>query len=221
VAHVRSLLAKVPAYVAFQRGIGADRLRDLCITASGVGPGDTVVDIGCGPAYYFDRLPQPVTYVGFDTDRVYIDWARGRYGDRGTFYCGVFDAEQAALLPPVDVVLLLGLLHHLSDADAGAVLDLTAGILAPGGRVVSVDTCFEAAQGRVSRWVSDNDRGEFVRPSHEFAALAERRFESVEVTPLSHTLRMPAAFCMMRMTRPRQPARWQPTDASSPDRAAG
>jgi hypothetical protein len=87
--------------------------------------------------------------------------------------------------------------------------------------VVSVDTCFDPAQGRLSRWVSDNDRGEYVRPSGEFAALAERRFENVEVTPLSHTLRMPAAFCMMRMTQPRQPVRWQPSDASSPDRAAG
>ena len=218
---VRNVLARVPAYVAFQRGIGADRLRDLCISESGVQPGDTVVDIGCGPAYYFDRLPHPVTYFGFDTNQAYIDWARDKYGDRGTFHCGVFDAEQAARLPQADVVLLLGLLHHLSDDDSAAVLDLSASILAPGGRVVSVDTCFDDAQGRLSRWVSDNDRGEYVRPSSEFAALAERRFERVDVTPLSHTLRMPAAFCMMRMTQPRQPVRSEPTEAPSEDVAPG
>jgi SAM-dependent methyltransferase len=221
VPHVRDLLANVPAYIAFQRGIGADRLRYRCLEESAVKPGDTVLDIGCGPAYYLDRLPQPVTYFGFDTDRPSIDWARSKYGDRGTFHCGAFDAEQAARLPPVDVVLLLGLLHHLSDEDSGAVLDLIARTLAPGGRVVSVDTCFEPVQGRVSRWVSESDRGEYVRPASEFAALAQAGFEHVEVTRLSHVLRMPAAFCMMRMTQPRPPVRWQPRDASSQERAAG
>lgn len=199
----KNLLAYVPAYVALQRGIGADRLRYRCLEESGIGPGDTVVDVGCGPAYYFNRLPQPITYFGFDTDERYIAWARKQFGDRASFHCGVFDEEQAERLPPVDVVLLLGLLHHLSDEESRALLALTAGLLAPGGRVVSVDTSFDPSQGRVSRWISENDRGEYVRPSEEFVSLAEKSFGNVEATLLADTLRVPAAFCMMTMTDPR------------------
>ena len=200
---VKTLLAYVPAYVSLQRGIGADRLRYRCLEESGIRPGDTVVDVGCGPAYYFNRLPQPITYFGFDTDQRYIEWARKQFGDRASFYCRVFDEQQAERLPPVDVVLLLGLLHHLSDEESRALLALTAGLLAPGGRVVSVDTCFDPSQGRVSRWISENDRGEYVRPSEEFVALAEKSYENVEATLLTDTLRVPAAFCMMKMTGPR------------------
>ena len=144
---VKSLLAHVPAYLALQRGIGADRLRYRCLDESGIRPGDTVVDVGCGPAYYFDRLPQPITYVGFDTDATYIEWARRRFGGRATFHCGIFNDAQAGKLPPVNVVLLLGLLHHLSDEESAALLRTSAGLLAPGGRVVSVDTCFDPSQG--------------------------------------------------------------------------
>src|SRR3954451_62281 len=157
---IKKVLAYVPAYLALQRGIGADRLRYRCLEESGIRAGDTVVDVGCGPAYYFDRLPQPISYFGFDTDATYIDWARRRFGDRAaSFHCGVLDDEQADRLPPVDVILLLGLLHHLSDDESAALLRTSARLLAPGGRVVSVDTCFDPSQGRMSRWISDNDRG--------------------------------------------------------------
>jgi SAM-dependent methyltransferase len=187
-----------------KRGIGADRLSSRCLEESGIRAGDTVVDVGCGPAYYFDDLPQPITYFGFDTDSRYIEWARKRFGDRASFHCGVFDEAQAQALPPVDVVLLLGLLHHLSDDDCRAVLDLCATLLTPGGRVVSVDTCFDTSQGRVSRWISDNDRGEHVRPSNEFVALAESSFANVEHTLLTTTMRLPGAFCMMTMSGSRR-----------------
>ena len=136
-----------------------------------------MVDVGCGPAYYFDRLPQPLTYHGFDTEPRYIEWARKRWGDRATFHLGTFDAEHAAALGPVDAVLLLGVLHHLSDAQSAELLDLSARVLAPDGRVIAVDTCFEPAQGRIARWMAENDRGEYVREPAAFVELASERFE--------------------------------------------
>ena len=139
-----------------------------------------MVDVGCGPAYYFERLPQPLTYHGFDTEPRYIEWARKRWGDRATFHLGMFDAEHAAALGPVDAVLLLGVLHHLSDVQSVELLDLSARALAPDGRVITVDTCFEPAQGRIARWMAENDRGEYVREPAAFLELASGRFERVE-----------------------------------------
>lgn len=199
----KDLLSNVSAYVGLQKAVGADKLRHRCIDAADIQPHDVVIDVGCGPAYYFERLWQPITYHGFDTDQGYIDWARAKWGDRATFHCGVFDEEAAADLPTPNVVFLLGLLHHLSDEQSRDLLRLTADILAPGGRVISVDTAFVTNQGRISRWMSENDRGEFVRRPEQFTELAEREFGTVQGRVLSLERLIPGSHWMMRMSDPR------------------
>ena len=159
-----------------------------------------MIDVGCGPAYYFERIPGPLTYHGFDTDQKYIEWARSKWGAAGTFHVGVFDAEAAAELPAPDVVLLLGLLHHLSDEDSRNLLDLCASRLSPNGRVVTVDTAFVPGQGRLSRWMSENDRGEFVRHPEEFEALAAPYFGSTGTQIVSGTGRIPGAYVLMTLS---------------------
>ena len=194
------LLSQVPLYVGLQKAVGAHTLRYRCLDAARIQPGDVVIDVGCGPAYYFERLPQPLTYHGFDTDSTYIEWARKKWGDRGTFHVGIFDPAAAADLPAPDAVLLLGLLHHLSDEESSDLLELCASILAPGGRVVSVDTAFVPNQGRLSRWMSENDRGEYVRYPEQFEALAHPYFASTQSEIVSGTGRVPGAYVLMTMT---------------------
>jgi len=201
-ARPTSLLAPVPLYVALQKGLGTDRLRNRCIAELGLQDGDTVLDVGCGPAYYVDRLPR-VRYFGFDTSQRHIDWARDRFGGRGAeFHCEVFGEQQLAELPPIDAVMLLGLLHHMSDDDCRVLLDLAARALGPGGRVISVDTCFEPSQGRISRWMSRNDRGGYVREPAGFVALAREAFADVDGEIVSDATRIPGSFWLMRMRGP-------------------
>ena len=177
---VKEVLTQVPLYVGLQKAVGSDLLRYGCIDAAGIGPGETVVDVGCGPAYYFDRFPAGITYHGFDTDAGYIDYARSKYGDRGTFHLGIFDAHAAAEIPAPDVILMLGLLHHLDDTTAASLLELCNDVLAPGGRVVSADPTFTPDQGKLSTWMSKNDRGEHVRRPDVLAAIATKPFDRVE-----------------------------------------
>jgi SAM-dependent methyltransferase len=200
---LKDLLSHVPLYIGLQRLAGADRLRYRCLDDLALKPGDAVLDVGCGPAYYFDRLPQPITYHGFDPDAGYIQWARDRWGGRAEFHLGVFDADAADGLPEFDAVLLLGLLHHLSDDESSRLLELSTRVLAPGGRVVSVDTCFEPTQGRLSRWMSENDRGEYVREPEGFRALAEASFANVSGELINADIRIPGSYWLMRMSTPR------------------
>jgi SAM-dependent methyltransferase len=202
-ASMKDLLSHVPLYVGLQKAVGADKLRYWCLDAARIQPGEVVIDVGCGPAYYFERLPQPLTYHGFDTDQKYIEQARSKLGDRGTFHHGVFDGKAAADLPAPDVVLLLGLLHHLSDPDSRDLLELCASILTPRGRVVSVDTAFVPGQGRLSRWMSHNDRGEFVRDPEGFEALAAPYFGSTKTQIVSGTGRIPGAYVLMTLSESR------------------
>jgi SAM-dependent methyltransferase len=200
---LKNLLSHVPAYLTLQKVVGADRLRYRCIETAKLKPGDTVLDVGCGPAYYFEKLPQPIQYHGFDTEPRYVEWANKKWAGRGaTIHLGIFDDEQAAKLPKVDAVLLLGLLHHLSDDESLQLLELAGRVLAPGGRVVSVDTCFEPTQGRVSRWMSENDRGEFVREPKEFEDLARSAFASVEGYVEREATRIPGSHWMMTSAEP-------------------
>ncbi len=198
----KRLLSNVHLYVLLQKGLGADKLRYQCLDVLAAKPGDAVLDVGCGPAYYLDKLGD-VRYFGFDTEPRYIEHAQNRWGsDQVQFRCATFTEADLADLPPIDKVLLMGLLHHLSDEESRGLLDLVGRALAPGGVVVAVDTCMEAGQGRVSRWMSENDRGEHVRYPEEFAALARESFGEVTGEVWSDVTRIPSSFWTMSMSAP-------------------
>jgi SAM-dependent methyltransferase len=201
-AAVKGLLGHHALYVTLQRAVGADRLRHRCLDELDLADGDTVIDVGCGPAYYFGRLPK-VRYVGFDTSPHYVRHARRRWGgDQVDFRCEVFGEEHLDELPPADAVLLLGLLHHLPDDQSRRLLGVTARALAPGGRVISVDPCFHPGQNRISRWMSANDRGEHVRAPEGFVALAAGAFEDVDGEVVDDATRVPSSHWLMRMRKP-------------------
>lgn len=199
----KSILSSVTAYVTLQRLVGADVLRRHALERAAVQPGEVLVDVGCGPAYYFDWLPTPLSYHGYDSNQHYIDHATRKYGDRGSFRCTIFDAAEAERIPAPNAIVLLGLLHHLSDDECRDLLALSARTLAPGGRVVSVDTAYLPGQNRFSTWLSDNDRGEFVRRPEEFASLASAAFDDVEGTPLQQSGRMLGSYWMMHLSTPK------------------
>jgi SAM-dependent methyltransferase len=201
-ARVKRLLGHHRVYVALQRGVGADRLRYRCLDELALTDGDTVIDVGCGPAYYFGRLPD-VRYFGFDTSPHYIEHARQRWGsERAEFRCEIFGEEHLAQIPPADAVLLLGLLHHLDDEQCRHLLRVCARALAPGGRVISVDPTLHEGQNRISRWMSENDRGEHVRRPEGFVALARERFEEVDGEVVADATHIPTSHWLMRMRKP-------------------
>lgn len=202
---LRKTLGNVSLYIAVQKGIGADRIRYHCLDEAKLKPGARVLDVGCGPAYYFDRLPA-VDYVGFDTSDPYVAYARQRYGARGDFRCEILTAEHLGELGRFDAVLLFGLLHHLDDDQCAILLDLSAKFLAPGGRVVSCDPTLHDGQGRVSRWMSENDRGEYVRRPQAYEHMARARFADLDTRLLDAQTRVPTSHYMMRMAAPFAPA---------------
>ena len=201
-ARVKGLLGHEALYVGLQKAIGADRLRYRCLEELKLRDGDMVIDVGCGPAYYFARLPK-VRYAGFDTSPRYIEHARKRWGsEQVEFRCEVFGEQHLGELPPANAVLLLGLLHHLTDEQSRDLLRVAARALAPGGRVISVDPTFHPGQNRISRWMSANDRGEYVRDEAAYRALAAGTYAEVDGEVVSTATRVPTSHWLMRMTAP-------------------
>jgi hypothetical protein len=79
---------------------------------------------------------------------------------------------------------------------------VSAKALAPGGRVISVDPTLHPGQNRISRWMSENDRGEHVRTPEGFVALAREAFEEIDGEVVDEATRIPSSHWLMRMRKP-------------------
>jgi SAM-dependent methyltransferase len=154
-----------------------------------------ILDTGCGPADILAYLPG-VEYWGFDISEAYINKAKARFQDRGTFYCKQLDWHDLDKIPKVDVVLATGLLHHLDDNDSLEVMRLAFQTLHPGGRLLTVDPCLDDAQNRIARFLVRRDRGQNVRNKVAYEQLASSIFPSVSIE-VRHQPWIPYTHCFM------------------------
>ena len=201
-AWLSAVLSSPVVYIFLQRLAGADRLRRLCLERYvHLMPGEKVLDIGCGPGYILDFMPA-VFFVGFDTERRYIDYARRRYGNRGQFHCTKFTEEHVRRHGPFDAVMLMGVLHHLNDTESRNLLGLLSKCLSEKGRIVALDPCFADNQLRIARWVAEHDRGEFVRTSEGYADLFAGLLTCRESVVVSNICRIPSTEIIHVLTRP-------------------
>lgn len=177
-----SVFSSAAVYDWFQDLLGADQIRrELARDFIRATPGMRVVDVGCGTAGILAYLPQDIVYYGFDVSQPYIDAATRRFGVRGNFHCGYFDDVQAARLSgSIDVVLGLGILHHLEDDEAKAVFNLARRVLRHGGRTLTMDPVYVDGQGTIAKYLIDNDRGQNVRTPSGYKELPAGLFDRVE-----------------------------------------
>jgi SAM-dependent methyltransferase len=141
--------------------------------------GLTVLDIGCGPGYAISYFPEP-RYIGFDVSPRYIRYARSRFSANGEFFCSIFDESAAGSVPPVDVVLLMGLVHHLDDGAAVNLLTTIKRVMKPEGRLVTLDGGYRTGQSAIARIFLDNDRGKHIRDEQSYTTLAREVFSRVQ-----------------------------------------
>jgi len=197
---IRSILSHPRIYSLFQSIMGAHQARHMMAkNYIKPRPGMDVLDIGCGPAEILDYMPS-VGYWGFDISQSYIEQATKRYGNRGQFTCKELTADDLNQLPKFDIVLALGLMHHLNDQQAEAVLTLAHLALKPGGRLVTVDPCLVDGQNPIARFLILHDRGQNVRSQDAYVALAGRVFSKVN-GEVRHKAWIPYTHCFMECTR--------------------
>ena len=200
---MKLLLEKPALYQLFSRLVGAESSRAEFVEKY-VRPraGDAVLDVGCGPADILDHLPE-VGYFGFDISPSYIESARRRYGDRGQFFCErVSEARAFAEREGTfDIVLAIGILHHLDDGEARDLFSLARRALRAGGRLVTLDPCYVAGQSAIARYLASRDRGRFVRTEAQYRALAQPAFGEVKSTVRHDLLRMPYTHIILECAK--------------------
>lgn len=194
---LRAVLGHAGVYSLLQNLLGARRARRALVSEFiRPRPGQSVLDIGCGPADILEFLPE-VRYWGFDLSPAYIATAQRRWGARGTFASRDVNELRLDELPPMDVILAVSLLHHLEDAEARGLFAALAPRLAPGGRLVTIDPCFVDCQNPLAHWLISRDRGRNVRRPEAYEHLAREVFPSVRAVARDNLMNIPYNHTVM------------------------
>ena len=150
-----------------------------------------VLDFGCGIGYHSVLFPN-ANYVGLDPLEDCIKLANSNFRTpRSTFITG--DEKSLKDFPnqKFDLVIAIGVLHHVSDETVRKFATESHRLLKPGGRFVTFDPVYHDNQSWASKNVVGMDRGKFVRNYLGYANLLEAGFQSLDHRIYSKLLRIP------------------------------
>ncbi len=143
----------------------------------GLGPGDTVIDMGTGTgAFALHAAPACKTVYAVDVSQAMLDYARQKAekaGLKNVVFChgGFLTYEHAG--EPADALVSVAVLHHLPDFWKLVGLRRANEMLKPGGRLYLFDVVFPSDitgyEARFDDWI--NSFGQKVGP--DFAAEVE------------------------------------------------
>lgn len=196
---LRARLLQIPlVYELLTYGLAKpDTNRWLTDDVIQIAPGMRVLDVGCGTAGILSLLPE-VNYLGIDHNPRYIEKARSVYGSRGRFE--VLDVNDPSFknLGTFDRVLVLGVLHHLNDAECGRLMGVLSTCLSPGGRLITFDNTLVEGQHPIARALSKLDRGRYSRNPAGYRRIIESHFE-IDYDVVRHDLmRVPYSHATFR-----------------------
>lgn len=195
---VRSIFSLAPVYSMAQRGIGAERFRRVIakeyISAAA---GARVVDIGSGTSDIVEHLPA-VDYIGLEPSEKYAAAARNRFGTKVTIVNeGIDTFDTSPWEHSCDVVMAIGVLHHLSDEQVLSLFAAARRLLTPAGRFLAVDPCLHDDQNKIARALIVRDRGQNVRTMPATEELARQVFDAPSVALRTDLLRAPYSHVIL------------------------
>jgi SAM-dependent methyltransferase len=197
---IRSLLAIPQAYQLFWTAIGGpQRSRILMHDYIRPHPGDRILEIGCGPGTIVPYLPE-CEYVGFDSNPSYIRKAQ-RLFPHARFVCERVSEFNVPQKSHFNIVLALGIVHHLDDEESLHLFRIAHEALRPGGRMITLDGVWTSRQSRTERYLLAKDRGQFVRTEEEYLKLAAPVFSNIKSNVRPRLLRIPYTHLILECTR--------------------
>jgi 2-polyprenyl-3-methyl-5-hydroxy-6-metoxy-1,4-benzoquinol methylase len=152
--------------------------------------GARILDVGCGNATILNHLGN-VEYLGIDKNPRCIETAQKNFGSRADF--NVLDISELTSQHDkcFDRIILIGVLHHLSDDQCTSLLDHCSRILVPSGFLVSVDPTITPKQNWFARKFALADRGRFVRSPEMYKSLLDASFGKTVSEVKTNLLRVP------------------------------
>ena len=161
--------------------------------------GARILEIGCGPGTIVSYLP-PADYLGFDLSPEYVEMARRRF-PKARFICEGVSQFTLAKEQSFDVVLAIGIVHHLEDAEARKLFQIAHQALKIGGKLVTMDGVWTDGQSPAARWLLARDRGQYVRSEREYIGIASQVFSKIEASIRHDLLHIPYTHLILECIR--------------------
>lgn len=161
--------------------------------------GKSVLELGCGPGTWVPHLGTATRYLGIDWNPRHIDSATREHGsETRRFLCG----DLALLLddpdfPRFDVVLGIGILHHLDDDIATGALATAARALGQGGIYIGIEPVLHPRQHPVARLLKALDSGRNIRNEAGYRALLSPSFATLSTRIETGLMRVPYSHCLI------------------------
>lgn len=147
--------------------------------------GCRILDIGCGTGEYvevLDRYCATYEYSGFDGEAGYIAHAQHRFADRLgiRFHHRILTEDESAEFKHFDIVLAMGVMHHMDDDLVLSLLRAAKTALSPGGRLITYDPGQFSDMNVIERFFLKQDRGRNIRFVWDYERLIEQTFPRYE-----------------------------------------
>jgi cyclopropane fatty-acyl-phospholipid synthase-like methyltransferase len=200
IKYLRSILAIPTAYHLWWNVVGGPAEVRILVNEY-VQPkiGARVLEIGCGPGTIMGYLP-PSDYLGFDLSPEYVKMATRRF-PKARFVCERVSEFSLAKEQSFDVVLAIGIVHHLEDAEARQLFQIAHEALKIGGKLVTMDGVWTDDQSAIARWLLARDRGEHVRSEREYMEIASQVFSNIRPSVRHDLLRIPYTHLVLECIR--------------------
>jgi ubiquinone/menaquinone biosynthesis C-methylase UbiE len=193
-------------YKLFQFGVikagTSEIIRNEVLMPVGV---ENVLDFGCGIGYHSVEFPNS-QYLGIEPLESCVNKADRLFrSSNASFVLG--DHQKLKDIPDssYDLIIAIGVLHHIDDSTFHSFIEEGYRILKPNGRITTFDPVIHPTQTKISKWVVLRDRGNFVRTEKEYRAIIEEKFAGeTESQIYTNLLRIPydhiRFHCIKRVT---------------------